>query len=181
MRIRYIKILLVVVAALQALITGLTKLSNLDSTKLAVADMFGSRSGALSEVLVPMTNPGAVTFLTWMIILLEVGAGALAMVGAVRMTMSHDGTVAAFEASKRIAIIAMGLMLLTWLGLFQTIGGALFQMGQSDMGRAILADNFLFAMTSGLVLLIVAQPEPPHVDRMPHERRLREGGGDLAR
>ena len=181
MRIRYVKILLVVVAALQALITGLTKLSNLEGSKAAVADMFGPRSGALSEVLMPVTDPGAVSILTWTIIVLEVGAGALALIGAVRMTMSHDGTVAAFEASKRIAIIAIGLMLLTWLGLFQTIGGALFQMGQGEVGRAALADNFLFAMTSGLVLLIVAQPEPPHVDRMPHERRLKEGGGDLAR
>ena len=181
MRIRYVKILLVVVAALQALITGLTKMSSLAAAKANVAEMFGQHDGALSGVIMPLTDPGAVSFLTWMIILLEVGAGTLAMIGAVRMTMSHDGTVAAFEASKRIAIIAMGLMLLTWLGLFQTIGGALFQMGQGEVGRAILADNFLYAMTSGLVLLIVAQPEPPHVDRMPHERRLKEGGGDLAR
>lgn len=181
MRIRYVKILLVVVVALQAIITGLTKLNSLASAKTEVAAMFGPRSGALSEAFLPVTDPAAVTFLTWTIIILEVGAGALAMAGAVRMMMSHDGTVAAFEASKRIALVAMGLMLLTWLGLFQTIGGALFQMGQGEVGRAILADNFLYAMTSGLVLLIVAQPEPPHVDRMPHERRLREGGGDLAR
>lgn len=181
MRIRYVKILLVVVAALQALITGLTKVANLEAAKASVAAMFSPHRGALSEVIMPMTEPGAVAFLTWMIIVLEVGAGALAMIGAVRMTMSHDGTVAAFEASKRIALVAMGLMLLTWLGLFQTIGGALFQMGQSDVGRQILADNFLFAMTSGLVLLIVAQPEPPHADRQPHERQPRKGTSDLAR
>lgn len=175
MRIRYVKILLVVVAALQALIAGLTKLSNLDAAKASVATMFGAHDGALATMVAGAPEATSVAVMTWMIILLEAGAGALGLVGAVRMTMSHDGTVAAFEASKRIAIIAMGLMLLTWLGLFQTIGGAFFQMGQSDVGRSILADNFLYAMTSGLVLLIVAQPEPPHVDRHPHERRLREG------
>ncbi|MBW0144682.1 DUF2165 family protein [Sphingomicrobium clamense] len=181
MRIRYVKILLVVVAALQALIIGLTKLANLESAKAAVAEMFAPKVGALSGILGSVTDAGAVSAITWTIIILEVGAGALALIGAVRMTMSHDGTVAAFEASKRIALVALGVMLLTWLGLFQTIGGALFQMGQSDVGRAILADNFLFAMTSGLVLLIVAQPEPPHADRDPHDRRLREAKGDLAR
>ena len=173
MRIRYVKILLVVVAALQALFAGLTKLSNLEAAKVSVATMFGQHDGALSSMVASAPDAGAVSFMTGMIILLEAGAGALGLVGAVRMMMSHDGTVAAFEASKRIALVAMGVMLLTWLGLFQTIGGAFFQMGQSDVGRSILADNFLYAMTSGLVLLIVAQPEPPHVDRLPHERRAR--------
>lgn len=174
MRIRYVKILLVVVAALQALIAGLTKLSNLEAARSRVAEMFGMHDGALAAV-VGAAEPASIGVMTWMILLLETGAGLLGLAGAVRMAMSHDGTVAAFEASKRIAIISMGLMLLTWLGLFQTIGGAFFGMGQSDVGRAILADNFLYAMTAGLVLLIVAQPEPPHVDRLPHERRVREG------
>jgi predicted small integral membrane protein len=46
-----------------------------------------------------------------------------------------------------------------WLGLFMAIGGAYFQMWQTELGINSLEGAFMYAMSSGLVLLFVHMPE----------------------
>ncbi|MBB3764100.1 DUF2165 domain-containing protein [Sphingomicrobium lutaoense] len=174
MRIRLMKMLLVIAAGLQALFYGLQNIVNLDEAYGYVAAVFAMEGHEAypDSLIAPITSPTIVWIALGTIIFLEIAAGLLALIGAVRMGMSHHGTVSAFNASKRPAIIGLGLMLFIWLGLFLAIGGALFQMWQTPLGQASMDGAFIYAVTSGLVLAIVTQPEPPHADRIPHERQL---------
>jgi predicted small integral membrane protein len=174
MRIRLMKMLLVVAAGLQALFYGLQNIVNIDQAYGFVESVMSMEGHEVypNSLIGPVTEPTVIWLTLGTIIFLEIFAGMLALIGAVRMSMSHNGTVSAFNASKRAAIIGLGLMLLVWLGMFLAIGGALFQMWQTPLGQGSLNGAFIYATTSGLVLAIITQPEPPHADRVPHERQL---------
>ena len=172
MRIRLMKMLLVVAAGLQAIFYGLQNLANIRPAYDAVAYVLSRADHVVypDSIIPAITNPTLIWLALGSIIFLEITAGLLALSGAVRMGMSYDGTVNAWNASKRFAIIGLGLMIFVWLGLFLAVGGALFQMWQTEIGAGSLEGAFIYAMTSGLVLALITQAEPPHADRLPHER-----------
>lgn len=167
MRIRILKILLVLIGGFQALVYGLQNIANLDQAYAAVAYVASMEGHSVypNHFFPPVTNPTIIWLILGAIITMELAGGLLALVGAVRMAMSHNGTFNAFNASKRLAIIGLGLMLILWIGMFCAIGGAYFQMWQTQAGAASLNGAFIYAVTSGLILGIVAQPEPPRADR----------------
>lgn len=172
MRIRLMKMLLVIAAGMQALIYGLQNLANVHAARDAVAYVLSRVDHVVypDSIMPAITNPTLIWLAVGTIIFLEISAGLLALIGAVRMGMSWNGTMNAWNASKRYAIIGLGLMVFVWLGLFLAVGGALFQMWQTEIGTGSMNGAFIYAVTSGLVLGILTQPEPPHADRVPHAR-----------
>jgi predicted small integral membrane protein len=78
--------------------------------------------------------------------------------GVVRLGQALRQPVAAFNAAKRIPILALTLSLLMWLIAFLAVGGEWFLMWQSHMWNGQEAAFRMFAVV-GIVMLILLQPE----------------------
>ena len=78
--------------------------------------------------------------------------------GTVALLRARRGRAAAFEAAKRVPVIALTLSLLMWLVAFLAVGGEWFLMWQSREwnGQDAAFRNFAVA---GIVLLFLVRPE----------------------
>ncbi|WP_265563680.1 DUF2165 domain-containing protein [Sphingomicrobium arenosum] len=168
MTIRYVKLMLVIGAGLQALLYALQNMVNYEAGRGAVGYVLSRADHAVyPDSIVPMVTSDTLVTLAYLtIIAFETVGGAMVLAGAVRMGQSIGGTKRAFNASKWLALSGLGLLVFTWLGLFMAIGGAGFQMWQTDVGAGSLEGAFFYAVTSGLVMALVAQDEPCWADRV---------------
>ncbi|MCJ8190351.1 DUF2165 domain-containing protein [Sphingomicrobium aestuariivivum] len=168
MTIRFVKLLLVIGAGLQALLYALQNIVNYEAGHAAVGYVLSRADhGVYPDSIVPMvTSDGLVTLAYVTIIAFELLGGLMVLAGAVRMAQSVGGTKRAFSASKWLALSGLGLLVFTWLGLFMAIGGAGFQMWQTEVGSGSLEGAFYYAAISGLVMALVAQEEPCWADRV---------------
>jgi predicted small integral membrane protein len=108
----------------------------------------------------PAITASALTWLaTWMVIISEAAVGLFGIKGAFDMARASGRPADAFNASKKIAILACGLAMFVWMGFFMAIGSAYFQMWQTQVGDGSLKGAFMFAASSGIVLLFVNQPD----------------------
>jgi predicted small integral membrane protein len=78
--------------------------------------------------------------------------------GVVKLGRALRQTAGAFNAAKRIPILALTLSLMMWLVAFLDVGGEWFLMWQSHMWNGQEAAFRMFAVV-GIVLLILLQPE----------------------
>jgi predicted small integral membrane protein len=92
------------------------------------------------------------------IIAWEIATTILLWWGAVRLLRVIRLPAAAFNAAKRLAVMALTLSLLMWLVAFLSVGGEWFLMWQSHTWNGQEEAFRMFAVV-GLVLLIVMQPE----------------------
>jgi predicted small integral membrane protein len=92
------------------------------------------------------------------IIAWEIAAAILLWWGAARMLRAMRSSANIFAAAARLSAYALALSLLMWLVAFLAVGGEWFLMWQSHAWNGQEAAFRNFAVT-GLVLLIVAQPE----------------------
>jgi len=93
------------------------------------------------------------------IIVWEILTMSLCWRGAFRMLRTLRGNAALFRRALGVAIAGLTSGLVTWLVAFLTIGGEWFLMWQS---RAWNGQEAAFRMVAapGMVLLVIAQPEP---------------------
>lgn len=168
MTIRFVKLLLVIGAGLQALLYALQNMVNFEAGRGLVAYVFSRADhAAYPDSMLPVIESDALVSLAyWVIIGFELLGGLMVLAGAVRMAQSVGGTKRAFSASKWLALAGLGLLVFTWLGLFMAIGGAGFQMWQTEVGSGSLQGAFYYAAISGLVMALVAQDEPCWADRV---------------
>jgi predicted small integral membrane protein len=92
------------------------------------------------------------------IIAWEIATTVLLWWGIVRLLRALRLPAAAFNAAKRLALMALTLSLLMWLVAFLSVGGEWFLMWQSPTWNGQEPAFRMFAVV-GLVLLIVMQPE----------------------
>jgi len=64
-----------------------------------------------------------------------------------------------FQSAKTYGIAACGVGILIWFGLFSAIGGAYFQMWQTDAGAGALANASMFSVQLAVVWLLVSQKD----------------------
>lgn len=88
----------------------------------------------------------------------EIATTILLWWGAVRLFRALRLPAAAFNAAKRVPVMALTLSLLMWLVAFLAVGGEWFLMWQSHTWNGQEAAFRMFAV-AGLVLLIVLQPD----------------------
>ena len=93
------------------------------------------------------------SILTW-----EIVTALLCWWGGFRLVRSLKSSVAAFNAAKRVAIVALTLGLLMWLVAFLTVGGEWFLMWQSAQWNGQAAATRMFTVM-GIVLLYLAVPD----------------------
>ena len=157
MNMRMLKIILVDFVALLALLFAAQNVVNLEAAK-AVVGIVLSMDGHeyYAKSLGPaVTNPVLVWIAVWTIIGMEVLAGLLAAKGAWDMWSARKGSSEAFNKSKKFALLGAGCGVIVWMGIFGAVGGAYFQMWQTELGVNSLNGAFQYFVTCGFVLVFV--------------------------
>ena len=155
---RWLKILLVLFVALQGLFHALQNLANLEAARGFVAAVLTRADQAAypNTFAFGLESPALIGAALWTVIAGELLVGLLGLKGVWDMARARGP---AFEAAKLYGLLACGLALLVWFGLFLVIGGGFFQMWQTELGSASMEGAFQFAAMSGIVMLFVAMPE----------------------
>lgn len=161
MNIRTLKIVLVLCVALLCLLYAAQNVVNLGAAKAVVGAVMSMEGHEYyPESLGPaISHPFLVGAVTWLIIVLEFAAGIFSAWGAWDLWKERKADAFVFNASKKRALLGAGIGVFVWLGLFGAIGGAYFQMWQTELGAQSLEGAFQFTLMCGLVLLFVNQPE----------------------
>ena len=107
----------------------------------------------------PGTAAPIIWAILWIIILSELTAGAASFKGMMDLWSSRNADAATFNAAKKWGIVGAGLGVIVWFGYFHGIGGAYFQMWQTEAGANALMGAFQYAMMCGLVALLLMQKD----------------------
>lgn len=154
---RTIKIALAAFASLFCLFYAIQNIANLGAAEWFV----GTMSSMEGHEAYPNTfgfavsSPLLVKLMLWIIILLELAAGALAAKGAIDMFGARKAPGDEFNAAKTFALAGTGIAVLVWFGIFGAFGGAFFQMWQVEAGVNALRDAGTFALQHGVVWLMI--------------------------
>jgi predicted small integral membrane protein len=152
--------------------TGFTAIFGLLALSYAVqnvANLTGGMYGSFAYVLgqadhvayprsaVPaITQPGLIWAALTVVLLLEFICAALALLGAWTMWQHRHESRDAFRLAKRHALNGFGVGVVVWLFLFGTLGAAVFQMWQTDIGAASYNGAFQFAVYGLLLFGLVS-------------------------
>jgi len=157
MTIRYLKIVLVLSIALLCLMYATQNIVNLEAAHAAIAGVLSMHDNAVyPEAFGPaVTQPVLVWCAVITIITGEMIAGLLSLKGAWDLWTARGAPTEAFQSAKKFALIGGGLAMVVWFGLFGAIGGAYFQMWQTDVGSGSIRDAAFFVLQIGILLLFV--------------------------
>jgi predicted small integral membrane protein len=161
MAIRILKIVLVIFVGLQGWFYVAGNLANWSSGMGAVAYVLGMEGHAVygTHIFPPITHSAMVTIAFLSIIFGEFLVGALSLRGAWNLWTARHRDAKDFNAAKTAAILGAGMALVVWFGGFVVIGGALFQMWQTQIGAGSFNGAFVYASTSAFVLLFLNHPD----------------------
>jgi len=159
--IRYIKIALVASVSVFCLSYALQNVVNLESAHWFVSYTTGMEGHEKypAHIGPAVTSPAIHWVMLWIIIALEFGAGLLAAKGAFDMIRVRNGSAEDFNAAKTYAIIGCGVGIFIWFGIFSALGGAYFQMWQTEAGGGALGNATLFTIQLALIWLLVSQKD----------------------
>jgi predicted small integral membrane protein len=162
MAIRYSKILLVLFVGLQGWLYVAGNLANWEQGLAAISYVIGMHGHAVYPIHIfpPLTGTGWAVLAFLVILCGEFSVGALSLWGCWKLWTQRKANPAAFHAAKTPAMLGAAMGLVVWFGFFVVIGGALFQMWQTQVGEGSFRGAFIYAITSGMVLLFLQHPEP---------------------
>ena len=155
--IRQIKILLAASAAAFCLFYAIQNIFNLGQAFWFVQTMVGmsGHEAYPASVIPPIESTAIIWIMLWIIIILEFAAGLLAGKGAIDMFKARNSGVDEFNNSKSYALAGTGLAIFIWFGIFSAVGGALFQMWQTELGHSAFADASIFSLQHGVIWLVL--------------------------
>lgn len=155
---RYLKILFVTLVSLMCLFYGTQNVVNLSACYQAFAYVLGAADHAIytNQIIPAIQSPAIIWLALISVVGLEFIAGLCAAKGAWDLWGARKSSAMEFNSAKTYALVGCGLGILVWLGLFAVLGGALFIMWQTDVGRGSLENAFQFFGTCALVFLIVS-------------------------
>lgn len=159
--IRWMKIVLAAFVAAFCLLYALQNVVNLQPAYGYVAAMVGMEGHtAYPDHIGPAVRaPFLIWAMLWSIIAVELAAGVLAAKGSWDLFRARRGSAEQFQSAKRYAVLGAGLGVILWFGIFGAIGGAYFQMWQTELGAPALQEATRFSTQLGVVLLILMAPE----------------------
>jgi len=157
MHIRYLKIMISIIAAGMALIYALQNIANIDAAHGAfIYVMSGAEHVAYPETMFFKTANSSVAWIALVITLVgEFLAGILLLKGAMDMFRSIDADSVQFNASKKFAEIGAGIGVLIWFGFFGVMGAAFFQMWQTQIGTGSMNGAFQYFVSMALTLFFI--------------------------
>jgi predicted small integral membrane protein len=161
MAIRYFKIVLVAFVGLQALFYVAGNTANWDAGLGYVGYVIGQvdHQAYPAHIFPAITNPTLVVIAYLVILAGETATGLLSLKGAWDLWRSRKGSAEAFNGAKNYAVMGLAMAMVVWFGLFIVVGGALFQMWQTEGGNGSFMSSFVFTVTAGLILLFVMKPD----------------------
>ena len=170
------KCLLVLTVGLNGLFCALQNVANFRQAKDALAYVIsGSGHETYPHTLFFYSNSSELHTAALIVALVgEFAVGFFGLKGAWDLFAARNGTANEFHAAKTAGVWAGGIALLTWFGLFVTIGGAFFEMWQTPMGSGSQDHAFDFAAISAITILFVYRTD----DRPLHVFRPRSDRGD---
>lgn len=159
--IRIVKALLVLSIGLHALFYVLQNLANLEAAHGAMAYVMSNADHAVYQntLFFYVTNPALQWVALSIVFALEFAVGILGIKGGWDLFRARNAPAAEFRAAKRAGIMAAGLALFVWFGVFMTWGGAFFQMWQTQVGTGSLEGAFMYAVISVVVILFVCHTD----------------------
>lgn len=156
---RYLKIAFVAALGLMALLYVIHNIMNLQEAYGAVGYVLSLENNAIFDNnLLPAIPASVIPVAAWIIFAFEIACGAVCLLGAWKLWQAR-GDAEAFHAAKGTARLGAGLAVIIWFGFFGVIGGAGYQMWQSEIGAGSLTDAFKFSVWGLLVLLYLGQRE----------------------
>jgi predicted small integral membrane protein len=155
--VRILKCLLVLTIGLNGLFCALQNVANFRQAKDALAYVIsGTGHETYPHTLFFFSNSSALHWAALLVALVgEFAVGFFGLKGAWDLFAARNGTTKQFHAAKTAGVWAAGMALLTWFGLFVTIGGAFFEMWQTPMGAGSQDHAFEFAAISAITILFV--------------------------
>lgn len=158
---RFLKTLLICFASMFCLLYGLQNLMNLDASFSFVQQTLSMQGHELypQSIGPPITSEIFVWTVLGAIIVLELLAGFLILRGAYDMFKALKSTAADFQKAKHFAALGLSLAITIWFGLFSAIGGAYFQMWQTQSGNTVLEGAFWYSVQMAVILLILLQKD----------------------
>ena len=102
-----------------------------------------------------VTSSTLVWLMLAIIIAGELLAGTLAARGAFDMWRSRNSDADTFNGAKTYAIAACGVAILVWYGVFQAIGGAYFQMWQTEAGQGPFTHSAMFGIQHAALWVVL--------------------------
>ncbi|WFL77254.1 DUF2165 domain-containing protein [Altererythrobacter arenosus] len=157
---RYLKTAFVGALGLMALLYVIHNIMNINEAYGAVGYVLSLENNAVFDNnLLPAIAGGMVPVMAWIIFLFEIATGLICLLGAWKLWQARGADAAGFEAAKGTAKLGAGLAVIVWFGFFGVIGGAGYQMWQSEIGAGSLADAFKFSVWGLLVLIYLGQKE----------------------
>ncbi len=159
---RYLKIVLTLAVALLATFYVAHNIANWSSATAAVGYVLSQADHAIypNDLAPAITSPALVAIATGIICAGEILVGVVALIGAFKLWGARKADAAAFSAAKKTAALGAGLGVIQWFFGFEVIGGALYQMWQTQIGGGSHHDAMTFAMLAFLTLIYLTQPEP---------------------
>ena len=157
---RYLKITFVAALGLMALLYVIHNIINLSQAYGAVGYVLGlEHNEVFANNLLPAISGSLVPVFAWIIFAFEIASGIVCLLGAWKLWQARGADAAGFEATKGTAKLGAGLAVIVWFGIFGVIGGAGYQMWQSEVGAGSLGDAFKFSVWGLLVLIYLGQRE----------------------
>lgn len=158
---RYIKIGLVGIVGLNGFLWVIANLTNWDagiSTVAYVLSMEGHEAYG-NHIFFPVTSPLLTTVGFCLILTGEFLVGALSFKGAWDLWVMRNGPASEFNQAKTFSLLGPAMAVAVWFGGFIVIGGALFQMWQTQIGAGSFRDAFVFSAMAALILIFVNTPD----------------------
>lgn len=154
---RLLKIVLAASVAFFCLMYAVQNIANLQAAYGFVALMVGMEGQAAYPVHVgpSVHSPIIIWSMLWIIIALEILAGLLAGKGAFDLWKARKGSADDFNNAKTFAILGCGLGVVIWFGIFSAVGGAYFQMWQTELGAGPLNSASTFSIQMGVIALLI--------------------------
>lgn len=155
--IRLLKVGIVLSASLLCLFYALNNVVNLESMYGALAYVMSNADhAAYPNAFGPAITAGPLIWIALIIVLIgEFGAGLILLKGAWDLFAARAKSADEFQSAKGAALMGCCIGILTWFGLFMAVGGAYFQMWQTEVGNGSHSDAFRFAAMLGIIFLIV--------------------------
>ncbi|WOH37747.1 DUF2165 family protein [Thalassotalea fonticola] len=161
MAIRYLKITLILLVALQALIYAIQNVVNIDATYQSIAYVISNQDHQAYPFSVgpDVTNPIFIWITLAIVLTCEFSAGIISTLGAYHMWQNRQATSHEFNSAKHYAIIGCLVSMVTWFGLFMVVAAAYFQMWQTAIGDSSYKGAFMIFTASALILVVVSQTD----------------------
>jgi predicted small integral membrane protein len=155
---RIIKILLALMAALMCLVYAGQNVANLEQAYGAFTYVLGNGEHVVypKSFLPSITHPVLLWAALIIVVGLEFTAGGLLLVGTVTMWRARAQVPADVQAAKHSVYQGAGVAMLVWFGLFHVMGGAAFQMWQTQVGDGSLVGAFWYGSIPALTALFIA-------------------------